>query len=258
MKKYLIIGERCQDRFVYGKSNRLSPEAPIPIFSPISEVKTLGMAMNVYNNLKAMISSGTDKVSYVVSKAASVKTRFVDDKTNHYFLRVDSEEKYDRIQFSEKRLKQIREADCIIISDYNKGFLMEEDILLIRKLNKKVWIFLDTKKIVSKKMLDAVNFLKMNLNEWKNNMQNENFKKFVFTKRHSKIIVTLGDEGAMYNGELFETREVVKTLDVSGAGDTFLAGLAFSFINIGDIKKSIDIANSYASDVVKKRGVSCI
>jgi D-beta-D-heptose 7-phosphate kinase/D-beta-D-heptose 1-phosphate adenosyltransferase len=100
MKKYLIIGERCQDRFVYGKSNRLSPEAPIPIFSPISEVKTLGMAMNVYNNLKAMISSGTDKVSYVVSKAASVKTRFVDDKTNHYFLRVDSEEKYDRIQFS--------------------------------------------------------------------------------------------------------------------------------------------------------------
>jgi len=258
MKKYLIIGERCQDRFIYGKSNRLSPEAPIPIFSPISEVKTLGMAMNVYTNLKAMISSGTDKVSYIVSKAASVKTRFVDDKTNHYFLRVDSEEKYDRISFTEKALKQIREADCIIISDYNKGFLMEEDILLIRKLNKKVWIFLDTKKIVSKKILDSVNFLKMNLNEWKNNMQNEKFKKFVFTKRHAKIIVTLGDEGAMYNGELFETKEVVKTLDVSGAGDTFLAGLAFSFINIGDIKKSIDIANSYASDVVKKRGVSCI
>lgn len=256
MNKFLVIGEKCTDIFIYGKANRLSPEAPVPVFVPINEVKSLGMAYNVFKNLKAM--KPKNNVDYIVSKKAPVKTRFVDDKTNHYFLRMDSAEKWDRIQFTDTNLSKIRKADCIIISDYNKGFLNESDILLIREVNKNAIIFLDTKKIVSKKILQSVQFLKMNQTEWHNNLQHENFKKFAYSKLHSKIIVTLGDEGAMYNCELYESKEVVKTLDVSGAGDTFLAGLAHSYMESWDIKKSIDIANRYASEVVKKRGVSII
>jgi D-glycero-beta-D-manno-heptose-7-phosphate kinase len=257
MSKFLVIGEKCTDIFIYGKANRLSPEAPVPVFVPINFIKSFGMAFNVFNNLKAM-QPKKNNISYIVSKKAPAKTRYVDDKTNHYFLRMDSADTWDRIEFTDINLSKIRQADCIIISDYNKGFLSESDILLIREVNKSAKIFLDTKKIVSKKMLQSVDFLKMNQNEWKNNLENENFKKFAYSKLHSKIIVTLGDEGAMYNGELFETKEVVKTLDVSGAGDTFLAGIAHSFMEFGDIKKSIDIANKYASEVVKKRGVSII
>ena len=40
MKKYLIIGERCQDIFVYGKSNRLSPEAR-SLLSGLLKIKVL-------------------------------------------------------------------------------------------------------------------------------------------------------------------------------------------------------------------------
>jgi D-beta-D-heptose 7-phosphate kinase/D-beta-D-heptose 1-phosphate adenosyltransferase len=257
MSNFLVIGEKCTDIFIYGKANRLSPEAPIPVFVPINEVKSLGMAFNVFNNLKA-IQPKKKNINYIVSKKSPTKTRYVDDKTNHYFLRIDSAENWDRIQFNDANLSKIRQADCIIISDYNKGFLSEGDILLIREVNKSAKIFLDTKKIVSKKMLQSVDFLKMNQNEWKNNLENENFKKFAYSKLHKRIIVTLGDEGAMYNSESYESKEVVKTLDVSGAGDTFLAALAHSYMEFGDIKLSIDIANCYASDVVKKRGVSCI
>ena len=31
---FLVIGEECTDEFVYGKAERLSPEAPVPVFIP--------------------------------------------------------------------------------------------------------------------------------------------------------------------------------------------------------------------------------
>jgi bifunctional ADP-heptose synthase (sugar kinase/adenylyltransferase) len=118
MSNFLVIGEKCTDIFIYGRANRLSPEAPIPVFVPINEVKSLGMAFNVFNNLKA-IEPKKKNINYIVSKKSPTKTRYVDDKTNHYFLRIDSAETWDRIQFNDANLSKIRQADCIIISDYN-------------------------------------------------------------------------------------------------------------------------------------------
>ena len=53
--KILIIGESCMDIFHYGECNRLTPEAPVPVFNSISLWKNGGMAMNVYNNFKMLI-----------------------------------------------------------------------------------------------------------------------------------------------------------------------------------------------------------
>ena len=52
--KILVIGESCQDVFEYGVSDRLCPEAPVPVFNPTKTVKNGGMAMNVYRNLEAL------------------------------------------------------------------------------------------------------------------------------------------------------------------------------------------------------------
>jgi bifunctional ADP-heptose synthase (sugar kinase/adenylyltransferase) len=54
MNRILVIGESCTDIFVYGTSNRKSPEGNGPVFVPISETYGLGMASNVVNNLRAM------------------------------------------------------------------------------------------------------------------------------------------------------------------------------------------------------------
>ena len=54
MMKILIIGESCRDIFVYGKVERISPEAPVPIFKPIRQTENGGMAKNVEANLKVM------------------------------------------------------------------------------------------------------------------------------------------------------------------------------------------------------------
>ena len=50
MGKVLVIGDSCEDIFIYGDITRLSPEAPVPVLQPTRETKHGGMALNVYNN----------------------------------------------------------------------------------------------------------------------------------------------------------------------------------------------------------------
>ena len=50
----LVIGDSCQDVFIYGDIERISPEAPIPVFKPTHEESNGGMALNVYNNFLSL------------------------------------------------------------------------------------------------------------------------------------------------------------------------------------------------------------
>ena len=59
-------------------------------------------------------------------------------------------------------------------------------------------------------------------------------------------------------GKTYPPPERVVAQDLSGAGDTFLAALAVSMTRVGDVDVAIDYANTCASEVVKKRGVSTI
>ena len=55
--KVLIIGDSCKDIFIYGDINRLTPEAPVPVFQPIRERSNAGMANNVVKNVEALNST---------------------------------------------------------------------------------------------------------------------------------------------------------------------------------------------------------
>ena len=87
--KILVIGEYCIDKFVYCKSNRLSPEAPVPILNPNYIVQNDGMAGNVVRNINAIDPS--IEIRGVFQTESITKTRYIDDKTNHMFIRVDEE-----------------------------------------------------------------------------------------------------------------------------------------------------------------------
>ena len=52
--------------------------------------------------------------------------------------------------------------------------------------------------------------------------------------------------------------ETVKVFDLSGAGDTFLAGLVWEYLQSNDIYKSIECANFHASEAVQQKGVAVI
>jgi D-beta-D-heptose 7-phosphate kinase/D-beta-D-heptose 1-phosphate adenosyltransferase len=257
MANILVIGERCHDMFHYGNVDRLSPEAPIPILSDIETISNDGMAKNVYNNLKRMneVHNKDFKINLITSQYSPKKERYVDRKSNHYFIRVDEPNEYDTFEFSKSNLSLIKKADYIIISDYNKGFILPLHIYEIGFHKKKdCKVFIDTKKIIDHFNYQFIHFFKMNSDEWSKNVDavQEVIKTYT-----SKIIVTHGSMGAVYKGKHYKTTKVV-SMDVSGAGDTFIAGLVFQYAQSKDIEKSIIFANEMANIVVSKKGVSII
>lgn len=242
MKSILVIGESCRDIFVYCDSNRLSPEAPVPVLNILDQRENPGMAGNVRRNIERIY----DKVDICTNTNwyEITKTRYVHDQTNHMFFRVDSTQKIERLKIEKIDLNY----DFVVISDYNKGFLSESDIEHICSNHSNV--FIDTKKIIGKWIAKA-RFIKINDYEYKNSEQ------FLTNEIKSKIIHTMGGLGCEYQGKRYPTKKV-EVKDLSGAGDSFLAALVVKFIETDSIVDSIEFANKCASKVVAKKGVSVI
>lgn len=243
MKKIVVIGELCHDVFVYGECKRLSPEAPVPVFNPIHSVENLGMAGNVVANINTIDSN--IGISFYHSLEKITKTRYVDKKTNHLFLRVDDEPPVNRILISETLISDIKEADAVVVSDYNKGFLSEDDLYTISKLAR--FAIVDTKKRMNPIHLSHFNFIKINEHEANQGVADE---------LKEKTIVTLGPKGAMYMNTLYPSPHPKETIDVSGAGDTFLAAFVTKYLETKDVNISITFANKMSAIVVSKRGVA--
>jgi D-beta-D-heptose 7-phosphate kinase/D-beta-D-heptose 1-phosphate adenosyltransferase len=242
MSKVLVIGESCTDIFVYGTSKRKSPEGNGPVFVPISETYGLGMAGNTANNLMAM---GLDVDTYF-DKGNITKTRYVNKDTNELYLRLDENDITNRINIID--LPDLLKYDTVVISDYCKGFLTEEDIAKIASLHS--FVILDTKKKLGDWCKD-ITFIKVNRQEFQNNFGVIKENDWLF----DKIICTLDRGGAMHKTKIFEVQSV-DTADVSGAGDTFVSGFVARYLECNNIEESIDWANYCAGEVVKKKGVS--
>ena len=242
MSRVLVIGESCTDIFVYGTSERKSPEGNGPVFVPISETYGAGMASNVANNLGAM---GLDTDIHSDS-GNIIKSRYVNQNTNELYLRVDENDSVNRIDIS--KLSNISQYDAIIISDYCKGFLTEEDIANIASLHSLV--ILDTKKKLGDWCKD-LKFIKINRLEWKNNKDVIRDNEWLF----DKIICTLDKTGTAYKHKTYPVIPI-ENGDVSGAGDTFTAGFVVRYLDSNDIGTSIEWGNYCAGEVIKKKGVS--
>jgi len=242
--KVLVIGDSCTDVFRYGKVTRIAPEAPVPIIVPERETSNQGMAGNVVANLKALGA----EVDFVTNKTEIRKIRYVCSKYNHLLLRVDENDTCEPFNIGSLYLNKY---DAIIISDYCKGFLSEEDIKQISQLYQSV-IFLDTKKILGE-WAHNIDFIKINYHEYERNKEilENNFL------LKNKTIVTRGKYGCDYRGKNYPTVDV-PVKDVSGAGDTFLSGLVVEYVRSKDIDKAIQFAQECTTIVIQKSGVSTI
>ncbi len=252
----LVIGDTCKDVFIYGDILRLSPEAPVPVFNPLREVSNDGMAKNVLNNVEALKVN----VFSITNKNSIKKIRYVDTKSNQLVLRVDEHDFCDRIEKEVlssitdnscyKGLSGRIEFDAIIISDYCKGFLTEDDIKFICENNENV--FIDTKKELGD-WINSATYIKINSLEYEKNT------KFFMNNNAilEKTIITKGNEGCLFQGKIYPTEDV-PVKDISGAGDTFLAGLTVEYIKTKDITGAIKYAQECTKIVVQKHGVSTI
>ena len=242
MPQIKIIGESCLDIFVYCDAIRLAPDLPVPVLQKIHTETNPGMAANVERNIQTR-SISTELVTNE-NWDSFVKTRYVHDKSNHMFFRVDTPQQIARVNLSNLSFK----SDVIVISDYNKGFLTESDIEYI--CNSHPLVFLDTKKILGS-WAEKAKYIKINDYEFKNSQS------FLTDNLVNKIIHTRGADGCDFLGKNFPV-ERFDIRDTSGAGDSFMAALVAEFLTTSDIKKSIMAANTAASKVVRTRGVGVI
>lgn len=242
--KVLVIGETCTDVFVYGTSPRKSPEGNGRVFIPKREIYSEGMASNTANNLSAL---GLD-VFLSTNNSNITKTRFVDETTNELYMRLDENDTSDRINFDS--IGSFEEYDMVVISDYVKGFLTEEDIIHI-SLSHPLTIC-DTKKKLGDWCKD-LKFIKINRSEYEKNkdfIQNNNWIL-------EKLIITLDKDGCKYKDTLYPAKKV-NVVDISGAGDTFVAGFVKKYIETKSIEDSILFGIECSSTVIQQKGVSVL
>jgi len=241
-KKILVIGESCRDIFVYADTERLAPDIPVPVLQTTRQTENPGMAKNVERNVKVLCKS----CDIITNKnwRSITKTRYMHEKTNHAFLRVDTNPRMPRVDVRKLHLDKY---DLIAISDYDKGFLSEDDMQYICEQHD--CVFVDTKKPVGS-FLNRCTYIKINEKEYKNSLPlSEHLKR--------KIILTKGDRGAEFDGKQYPT-EKIEVKDSSGAGDSFFAALIVRYAETGDIEDAIRFANISATQVVQHKGVSVI
>ena len=231
--RVLLLGDSCEDEYIYGNCDRISPEAPVPVMN-LGRVETkTGMAGNVCLNLQAFNLN----ITFLTNSEKITKTRFIDEKSNYQILRVDDE----------KRIKPLMipvmtdSFDAVVISDYNKGYLSTEKIFEIVE-SSSCPVFIDSKKSILPNKSNC--YIKINDKESGNLNQSYPI---------DNLIITQGSEGCLFNRTLYPA-EKVKVRDVVGAGDTFLSALVFGYLRYQDINKAIVLGNKAAAIAVQHTG----
>ena len=292
--KALVVGDFMLDHYIYGQSERMSPEANVPVILPISDEYILGGAANVISNLQSLnvdvtcmgilgddqngkkINSLLKKIGiqnsfFIISKdfPTTLKRRvYLSDKQ---FVRIDYEKKHDDIfsnQLIETFEKLDKNFDFIILSDYNKGVLNKKLIDHIIE-NVDVPVIVDPKKN-NFNIYGRATIITPNLNELslatnincdnKNNILSA-CNKVLNESKIKFIVATMGDKGMMVVGENFNkfiSPIEIPNADVSGAGDTVVSSLSLSYIISNDIIYSSQVANIAASIAVSKKGTYAV
>mgnify|MGYP001309055378 CR=1 FL=1 len=249
--KILLIGDSCSDLYIFGDCERISPEAPVPVFTEVRRELRPGMALNVEKNLKNL---GLEVVS-IVNDNPATKTRYVDNRYTQHLLRVD--ENLEVVPLSQEKAKNIdtSEIAAVIFSDYDKGFLTHEMCLFLceKFRNDDIPVFVDSKK----RDLSCFENSILKINKLERSLVTK------YPKDYS-LITTLGSQGSIFNGKVFPAYNIEKRLlsdqrDASGAGDTFISSLVYSFLRHGrSLSNSIVFANKCASITVNKFGTYAI
>jgi bifunctional ADP-heptose synthase (sugar kinase/adenylyltransferase) len=236
----LLIGEQCRDEYHYGTVDRISPEAPVPVFDYERTEVRPGMAGNVYHNLKAFGCS----VDFITNEEHKIiKRRFVDSRLNQQLLREDIGHEVESLLIQD--LPDLSQYDAVVFSDYAKGLINWNYAREVcNKANCE--IFVDSKNIDLSCYPNSV--IKIN--------QKEMDQGPCFSQPY-ELIITKAKDGAVWNDKVYPAPPV-SVYDVSGAGDVFHATLSVISTVTGDLEMGIKCAVKLATKSVGHVGTYCI
>ena len=230
--RILLVGDVCLDIYWFGVVDRISPEAPVPVFQYKYTEQHAGMAGNVSLNLETL---GCEVVQ--ICKDAGTKTRLIDLRSKQQITRIDNENAVTPLTFAD--LGSI-DYDAVVVSDYNKGSVSYE--LIEQIIQTGLPVFVDTKKTDLKRFEGA--WVKINELEYSK-----------ITSECKGLIVTRGARGASVIHHSIECpAPEVEVADVTGAGDTFLAAFAYQYLGTINLVQSVRFAIDASAVTVQHLG----
>lgn len=296
-KRILVIGDIILDRYIWGRVNRISPEAPVPIVEVTNDSFLLGGAANVANNIVALTGNATvtgvigkDRAGEVVrellkergieiavfedSRPTTIKTRVI--AHNQQVVRFDKE---DRTVISGKALRgvldylraSLKGFDAIILSDYKKGMISRSlisEILRLTKTSRK-FVAVDPK-VGHFHLYKGVSIITPNLSEASHGSGIEitdedsliRAGKMLLKKLSCQaVLITRGEEGMslFVNNRITHIPTVARHVyDVTGAGDTVIATLTLAHTAGATLEEAAMIANHAAGIVVGEVGTAAV
>ncbi len=292
--RVLVIGDLMLDRYWYGTTSRISPEAPVPVVHVKDDEQRAGGAGNVALNIAAL--GGKVSVMGFVGKdepAESLKTllqkagvlclfEVLDDfstitklrvmSRHQQLIRLDFEDGFHAVD-NDKLLHQyhaeMMQANVIVLSDYGKGTLshVEQFIALAKSLKKPVLI---DPKGADFSIYQGATLITPNLTEFeavvgtcKDQQQLvEKGMNLLLEKNFEALLITQGEQGMtlLTNNEppLHLPTHAREVLDVTGAGDTVISVLAASLAAKKSLSEATVLANMGAGIVVGKLGTATV
>jgi len=295
-KKILIIGDLILDKYIWGKVNRISPEAPVPVVEVSNEEFLLGGAANVAHNIVSLgghatvigvagkDTSGKTIVRmleetgvhcggiFLSSRPTTVKTRII--AHNQQVVRFDREEK-EKLgrkvlqQMLEYTCSSVRAHDAVIVSDYKKGVICPELVkeMLKHTKAKKIFIAVDPKighfpwykhtSLITPNVIEASIASGIEIKDEKTLIRAGR----ALLKKLScdAVLITRGEHGM----SLFRKDKVIHiptaarhVYDVTGAGDTVIAAFTLSHAAGALLEEAAVIANHAAGIVVSEVGTA--
>ncbi|EAH8849449.1 D-glycero-beta-D-manno-heptose-7-phosphate kinase [Campylobacter lari] len=282
--KILVVGDFMVDRYIWCDCTRISPEAPVMVVKSQKEDKRLGGAGNVYANLKSLGAEvfalglvGNDESGRFLKENLNARLLVEKDRKtplksrvlshSQQVLRLDDENDFDtklEDEIIQEYKKIAKDYDAIVLSDYAKGVLTSKVTkALIEHANTlNLPILIDPKgsdfskyqnaTLLTPNKKEAIQALGV---EKIDNLEKA-LKKLKDDLNLTYSIITLSEEGiALYDEKLhIIPAKALEVYDVTGAGDSVIAMLAYTLALKVDIIKACELANDAAAVVVAKVG----
>lgn len=292
--RVLVAGDVMLDRYWSGSSNRISPEAPVPVVNVQDCVDRAGGAANVALNIASLGASvtlaglvGDDEAADLLSDLLNEKgikqlfSRHANYKTitklrvmsrHQQLIRLDFEDSAAVLNtdgFRDAVIENIANFDVLVLSDYNKGSLDQSQALIAAARKANVVVLVDPKGHDFEKYRGA-SLLTPNLSEFesivghciddddldkKANQLRQKLDLNAFLVTRSERGMTLLQDNQESVTFPTKAREVY---DVTGAGDTVIGVLAASLAAGADMESAALLSNIAAGIVVGRLGAACV
>jgi len=241
--KVLVVGDAMQDVYHFGRVDRLSPEAPVPVFIEERQKGRPGGAANVAANLQALGC----QVKTVMPRGPEITMKHRYMVGHHQLFRVDHDVVREPTPADISNAEALCDwADVVVLSDYAKGWLTRE---MCQSVIQRRCAVVDPKGRSWSKY-ERCEVICPNTKE----MIDHAWDGALIEKRGS-LGLRLYPIGQFGPSEDFPAR-ARHVYDVTGAGDTVVAVVAACLSVGADLQSACVLANAAASVVVGKVGTS--